>query len=114
MQLCSCTHLIRNSPTLPAGAQGLPSWVLFVPCSLPFLLSGLPPHPSPLASLTSSFICKGTFYAYMYVCEVGGGTRGEEERAVGGGGEMAKLKADAERLFFLDPGGVCWQWVSGT
>lgn len=78
------------------------------------ILSGLPPLPSPLASLTSSFICKGTFYAYMYVYEVGGGTRGEEERVVGGGGEMAKLKADAERLFFLDPGGICWQWVSGT
>lgn len=77
----------------------------------PFLQSGLPPHPSPLPSLISSpFVCRKYF---MYICmyvppySLWGGSWEEGKRGKGGGreeeGRMAKLKADAERLF-------SWTW----
>lgn len=107
VQLCNCAHLIRNSPDCWSSSAAISGSLCASFCDLSFSPAWFTsPFQSPFASnlfsicfqeiLKNLNVCIWMRHTYISLflveCNQGGGWGREE-------GGMAKLKADAERLF---------------
>lgn len=115
VQLGNCTHLIRNSPYRGALWAAISGYLCVSFCELPSSPAPfISPSSSPFLSNLFSvcFLLSNLFSEYIWghIYSLWGGSHGEEGEGKGEEGRgrreeggTAKLKTDAERLFF-------WTW----